>query len=66
MGHCGEFFFVLWATTVNLVVRYGPLWRIWFYTMGHWADLVMRYGSLWNTVKTCIDFCAMGQSKGFG
>ncbi len=29
MGHCGEFFYALWATMVNLVVRYGPLQRIW-------------------------------------
>jgi hypothetical protein len=35
MGHCGEFFYALWATTVNLVVRYGPLWQIWLCAMGH-------------------------------
>jgi hypothetical protein len=35
MGHCGEFFYALWATTEKLVVRYGPLRRIWFYAMGH-------------------------------
>jgi hypothetical protein len=35
MGHCGDFFYALWATKVNFVVRYGPLWRIWFYAMGH-------------------------------
>ncbi len=23
MGHCSEFSYALWATTVNLVVRYG-------------------------------------------
>jgi hypothetical protein len=55
MGHCGEFFYALWATTENLVVRYGPLRQIWFYAMGHcggfgyalWAiaqGLVIRYG----------------------
>jgi hypothetical protein len=35
MGHCGEFFKPLWATTANLVLRYGPLRQIWFYAMGH-------------------------------
>jgi hypothetical protein len=35
MGHCGEFFYALWATTVNLVVHYGPLRWIWLYAMGH-------------------------------
>ncbi len=35
MGHCGDFFYALWPTTVNLVVRYGPLRRIWLYAMGH-------------------------------
>ncbi len=35
MGHCGEFFYALWANMANLVVRYGPLRRIWFCAMGH-------------------------------
>jgi hypothetical protein len=35
MGHCGKFLYELWAITVNLVVRYRPLRRIWLYTMGH-------------------------------
>jgi hypothetical protein len=57
MGHCGVFGYALQAIAVNLVMRYGPLWRIWLYAMGHcggfvyslWAtaaDLVMRYGPL--------------------
>jgi hypothetical protein len=48
MGHCSKFFYALWATTVNLVVRYGPLWQIWLYAMA-WAtaaDLAMHYGPL--------------------
>ncbi len=56
MGHCGEFLYALWTTTANLVVRYGPLRRIWFYTMGHCGGLVV----------ICSDFCAMGHSAGFG
>ncbi len=69
MGHCGEFFYVLWATTVNLVVRYGPLVdlvlrngplrRIWLCAMRHCAECS-------RTVKICIDFCAMGHSAGCG
>ncbi len=35
MGHCGKFFYALWAIMVNLVVRYGPLRWIWLYAMGH-------------------------------
>jgi hypothetical protein len=35
MGHCGEFFYALWATAVNFVMRYGPLRRILLYAMGH-------------------------------
>jgi hypothetical protein len=35
MGYCGKLFYALWATTVNLVVRYGPLWLVWLYAMGH-------------------------------
>jgi hypothetical protein len=35
MGNCGKFGYALWATAANLVVRYGPLWQIWLYTMGH-------------------------------
>jgi hypothetical protein len=48
MGHCGEFFYALWAITVNLVVRYGPLRRIWLYAMGHCG----RFGyALWATAR---------------
>jgi hypothetical protein len=44
MGHCGKFFYAIWAITVNLVVRYGPLRQIWLYTMGHCG----RFGyALW-------------------
>jgi hypothetical protein len=35
MGHCGVFFYALWATTANLVLCYWPLQPIWFYAMGH-------------------------------
>ncbi len=35
MGHCGKFCPALWATTVNLVVHYGPLLQIWLYAMDH-------------------------------
>jgi hypothetical protein len=46
MGRCGEFFYVLWVTKVNLVVCYGPLRRIWLYAMGHCG----RFGyALWAT-----------------
>jgi hypothetical protein len=34
-GDCGEFCYVLWATTVNLVVCCGPQRRIWLYAMGY-------------------------------
>jgi hypothetical protein len=37
MGHCGEIFYELWAITANLVVRNGPLWRIWLYAMDHYG-----------------------------
>jgi hypothetical protein len=35
MGHCGEFFYALWATAADLAMRSGPLRRIWLYAMGH-------------------------------
>jgi hypothetical protein len=47
MGHCGEFFYALWANMANLVVRYGPLRRIWFCAMGHCDGLGY---ALWTTV----------------
>jgi hypothetical protein len=48
MGHCGEFFYALWATAVNLVARYGLLRRIWLYAMGHCG----RFGyALWATAR---------------
>jgi hypothetical protein len=46
MGHCGEFFHALWATTANLVVLYchcdGFGSTLWVTA----ADAVMRYGPL--------------------
>jgi hypothetical protein len=59
MGHYGEFGCALWATAADFVKRYGPLQRIWLRAMGHCAELS-------RTLKTCIDFCAMGHSAGFG
>ncbi len=59
MSQCGGFGYVLWATAADLVLRYGPLRRIWICAMGHCAE--------WSrTVKICIDFCCMGHSEGFG
>jgi hypothetical protein len=71
MGHCGEFFYALWATVANLVLHYGPLQRIWFYAMGHcigfgsmlWAtaaDLVLRYGPLRRIWLCATGHCAEG------
>jgi hypothetical protein len=34
MGHCGEFGCTQWATAANLVLRYGPLRRIWLCAAG--------------------------------
>jgi hypothetical protein len=48
MGHYGEFFYALWATTVSLVMRYGPLWRIWLYAMGHCGGFGY---ALWATAR---------------
>jgi hypothetical protein len=49
MGRCGEFFYSLWAAMVNLVVRYGPLWRIWFYAMGHCVGFgYALWANAWN------------------
>jgi hypothetical protein len=48
MGHCSEFCYVLWATAVNLVVRNGPLRRIWIYAMGHCGGFGY---ALWATVQ---------------
>jgi hypothetical protein len=53
-----------WATTVNLVILYGPLWQVWLYVMGHcsefgytlWAtaaNLVFSYGPL-RLIWLCI------------
>jgi hypothetical protein len=59
MGDCGGFSSTLWATAADLVLRCGPLRRIWLCAMGHCAK--------WSrTVKICSDFCAMGNSAGFG
>jgi hypothetical protein len=48
MGHCGEFFYALWATAVYLVMRYGPLWRIWLCAMGHCGGFGY---ALWATAR---------------
>jgi uncharacterized membrane protein YpjA len=48
MGHCGEFFYALWAITVNLVVCYGPLRWIWLYAMGHCSGFGY---ALWATTR---------------
>jgi hypothetical protein len=48
MGHCGKFFYALWAITVNLVVRYGPLRWIWLYVMGHCGGFGY---ALWATAR---------------
>jgi hypothetical protein len=45
MGHCCEFFYALLATTVYLVMRYGPLWRIWLYHCGGFGY------ALWATAR---------------
>jgi hypothetical protein len=48
MGHCVKFGYVLWATVVNLVMRYGPLWKL-MKSYALWAttaDLVICYGPL--------------------
>jgi hypothetical protein len=59
MGHSGVFGYALWATVADLVIRNGPLRRIWLCAMGHCAE--------WRrTVKIFSDFCAMGHSAGFG
>jgi hypothetical protein len=42
----GEFFYALWATTVNLVVRYGPCSGFDCMQWATAADLVMHYGPL--------------------
>jgi hypothetical protein len=80
MGNCGEFFYALWATTVNLVGRYGPLRQICYTLQTTAADLVVCYGPL-RRIKPysknlywflcygpwCrIWLCAMGYSAGFG
>ncbi len=66
--------------TSKIFPRYGPLPHILLYPMGHygkfgfvlWAtatDLVKHYGPLHGMKlysKNCIDFCAMGNSAGFG
>ncbi len=48
MGHCGEFFYALWATMVNLVMCYGPLRRILLYAMGHCGGFCY---ALWATAQ---------------
>jgi hypothetical protein len=48
MGHCGEFIYVLWATTVNLVMCYETLQRILLYAMGHCCGFGY---ALWATAR---------------
>jgi hypothetical protein len=48
MGHCGKFFYALWATTANLVIRYGPQRRILLYAMGHCGGFCY---ALWATAR---------------
>jgi hypothetical protein len=48
MGHCGEFSFALWATTVNLVMRYGPLRRFWLRATAHCGGFCH---TLWATAQ---------------
>jgi hypothetical protein len=69
MGHCGELCYAVWATAADLVIRYGPLPRIWLYAMGHCG----RFGCALRPLhrmklysKISIDFCAMGHSVWFG
>jgi hypothetical protein len=50
-------------------MRYGPLRQIGYMLWATAADLVMHYGPLRGMKeysKICIDFCAMGNSAGFG
>ncbi len=59
MGHYWEFDYALWATAVNLVVHYRPLWHIWLSAKG----LCAKWGY---TVTICDGFHTMGHSTGFG
>jgi hypothetical protein len=46
MGHCGEFFYALWATTANLVSSMGHCGGFCYTLWATAADFVMRYGPL--------------------
>jgi hypothetical protein len=59
MGHYGGFGSTLWATTADLVMRYGPLRGMKKYSKNMY--LFLRYGPLRR-----IWLCAIGHSAGFG
>jgi hypothetical protein len=67
MGHCGKFFYALWATTVNLIVRYGPLRRVWFGGFGStpwalrriWLCAMGHYAEWSHTVKKSVLISAL-------
>jgi hypothetical protein len=48
MGHSLKFSYALWATAVNLVMRYGTLQQIWLCAMDQCGGF--RY-ALWATVQ---------------
>jgi hypothetical protein len=50
MGHCGEFGDLLWATAATLVMRYGPLGRIWLHAVGNSAKPI-------SMAQNNINFC---------
>ncbi len=59
MGHYSEFGCAQWATAADWAKWHGPLQRIWFCAMDHCVEIS-------RTVKICIDFCAKGNSAGYG
>jgi hypothetical protein len=48
MGHCSGFGYMLWAIAADMVMRYGPLRRIWLYAMGQCGGFAY---ALWTTVR---------------
>jgi hypothetical protein len=48
MGHCGEFFNAVWATTVNFILlcAMGHCGEFGYMLWANAADLVMRHGQL--------------------
>ncbi len=69
MGHFGKFCSTLWATVVNLVMRYRPLCQIWLCAVGHCGGFGY---TLWATVQNeavlqkSNDFSAMDHVARFG